>query len=56
MSLENRLDDRRYFRWVALHIAILDDHYRAFGQGKVPNAMTDDRYYNIRRMQELKLR
>ena len=24
--------------------------------GKVPNAMTDDRYYNIKRMQSLKLR
>ena len=28
----------------------------AFAAGKVPNAMTDDRYYNIKRMQELKLR
>ena len=28
----------------------------AFADGKVPNAMTDDRYYNIRRMQSLKLR
>jgi nucleoside-diphosphate-sugar epimerase len=28
----------------------------AFLAGKVPNAMTDDRYYNIRRMQGLKLR
>jgi nucleoside-diphosphate-sugar epimerase len=28
----------------------------AFGAGKVPNAMTDDRYYNIKRMQALKLR
>ena len=27
----------------------------AFVGGKVPNAMTDDRYYNIRRMQGLKL-
>jgi nucleoside-diphosphate-sugar epimerase len=34
----------------------ITDLDRAFGQGKVPNAMTDDRYYNIRRMQELKLR
>jgi len=24
--------------------------------GYVPNAMTDDRYYNIKRMQALKLR
>jgi nucleoside-diphosphate-sugar epimerase len=28
----------------------------AFHSGKVPNAMVDDRYYNIRRMQALKLR
>ena len=28
----------------------------AFDAGKVPNAMTDDRYYNIKRMQGLKLR
>ena len=28
----------------------------AFSAGKVPNAMTDDRYYNIKRMQSLKLR
>ena len=28
----------------------------AFNAGKVPNSMTDDRYYNIKRMQALKLR
>jgi nucleoside-diphosphate-sugar epimerase len=28
----------------------------AFDAGQVPNAMTDDRYYNIKRMQSLKLR
>ena len=28
----------------------------AFTTGRVPNAMTDDRYYNIKRMQSLKLR
>jgi nucleoside-diphosphate-sugar epimerase len=28
----------------------------AFNAGKVPNSMTDDRYYNIKRMQSLKLR
>jgi nucleoside-diphosphate-sugar epimerase len=28
----------------------------AFVAGKVPNAMSDDRYYNIKRMQSLKLR
>ncbi len=28
----------------------------AFLSGKVPNAMTDDRYYNIKRMQAVKLR
>jgi hypothetical protein len=28
----------------------------AFDAGRVPNPMTDDRYYNIKRMQSLKLR
>lgn len=28
----------------------------AFGAGKVPNSMTDDRYYNIKRMQSAQLR
>jgi nucleoside-diphosphate-sugar epimerase len=28
----------------------------AFAAGKVPNSMTDDRYYNIKRMQSLRLR
>ena len=28
----------------------------AFEAGKVPNSMSDDRYYNIKRMQGLKLR
>jgi nucleoside-diphosphate-sugar epimerase len=32
------------------------DLAQAFNAGKVPNAMTDDRYYNIKRMQSLKLR
>jgi nucleoside-diphosphate-sugar epimerase len=32
------------------------DLAEAFNAGKVPNAMTDDRYYNIKRMQALKLR
>ena len=32
------------------------DLTQAFNAGKVPNAMTDDRYYNIKRMQALKLR
>jgi nucleoside-diphosphate-sugar epimerase len=32
------------------------DLAKAFNAGKVPNAMTDDRYYNIKRMQALKLR
>ncbi|HEY6618706.1 MAG TPA: NAD-dependent epimerase/dehydratase [Steroidobacteraceae bacterium] len=32
------------------------DLKRAFLGGYVPNAMTDDRYYNIKRMQALKLR
>lgn len=32
------------------------DLKNAFNMGKVPNAMADDRYYNIKRMQALKLR
>ncbi|MBV8568869.1 MAG: SDR family NAD-dependent epimerase/dehydratase, partial [Methylobacteriaceae bacterium] len=28
----------------------------AFADGKVPNSMTDDRYYNIKRMQSVSLR
>jgi len=28
----------------------------AFIAGKVPNAMSDDKYYNIKRMQGLRLR
>ena len=32
------------------------DLTQAFNAGKVPNAMTDDRYYNIKRMQAVKLR
>ena len=32
------------------------DLREAFAAGKVPNAMTDDRYYNIKRMQALRLR
>jgi nucleoside-diphosphate-sugar epimerase len=35
--------------------AIADLH-DAFSAGKVPNSMTDDRYYNIKRMQTVKLR
>jgi nucleoside-diphosphate-sugar epimerase len=34
----------------------VSDLKEAFLAGKVPNAMTDDRYYNIRRMQTIKLR
>ena len=34
----------------------IHDLKAAFAAGRVPNAMTDDRYYNIRRMQALKLR
>ena len=33
----------------------IGDLKAAFTAGKVPNAMTDDRYYNIKRMQALKL-
>jgi nucleoside-diphosphate-sugar epimerase len=32
------------------------DLREAFAAGKVPNAMTDDRYYNIKRMQALRIR
>jgi nucleoside-diphosphate-sugar epimerase len=32
------------------------DLQSAFKAGLIPNSMTDDRYYNIRRMQRLKLR
>ena len=32
------------------------DLVAAFQAGKIPNPMTDSRYYNIRTMQELKLR
>jgi nucleoside-diphosphate-sugar epimerase len=35
--------------------AIIDLKH-AFLSGKIPNAMTDDRYYNIKRMQSLRLR
>jgi nucleoside-diphosphate-sugar epimerase len=34
----------------------IEDLKRAFEAGKVPNAMHDDRYYNIRRMRALQLR
>jgi nucleoside-diphosphate-sugar epimerase len=32
------------------------DLVRAFGAGRIPNPMDDDRYYNIRTMQAAKLR
>jgi len=32
------------------------DLKRAFDGGKVPDAMTDDRYYNIKRMQTYRMR
>ena len=32
------------------------DLVSSFQAGKIPNAMTDSRYYNIKTMQELKLR
>jgi nucleoside-diphosphate-sugar epimerase len=34
----------------------ITDLKRAFDGGEVPNAMTDDRYYNIRRMQAYRMR
>lgn len=33
-----------------------EDLKRAFGDGRLPDAMTDSRYYNIKRMQEVGLR
>ena len=32
-----------------------DDLCKAFASGKLPNSMTDSRYYNIKRMQEISL-
>jgi len=32
------------------------DLVRAFGLGRIPNSMTEDRYYNIKRMQRLQLK
>ena len=32
------------------------DLRKAFDAGKVPNSMTDDAYYNIKRMQRFRLR
>jgi hypothetical protein len=32
------------------------DLRRAFAAGKVPNALADDRYYNIKRMRAVQLR
>jgi hypothetical protein len=32
------------------------DLHGAFAGGRVPDAMSDDRYYNIKRMQSLQLR
>jgi nucleoside-diphosphate-sugar epimerase len=34
----------------------IEDLRNAFASGKVPDSMTDDRYYNIKRMQRLHLR
>ncbi|MEX2285945.1 MAG: NAD-dependent epimerase/dehydratase [Planctomycetaceae bacterium] len=34
----------------------IDDLVAAFGSGKVPDAMTDPRYYNIKTMQQVKLK
>jgi nucleoside-diphosphate-sugar epimerase len=34
----------------------VDDLVAAFGAGKIPNSMTDMRYYNIKTMQALKLK
>jgi len=34
----------------------IEDLRRAFAAGKVPNAMADDRYYNIKRMRAVQLR
>ena len=34
----------------------VDDLCRAFSAGKLPNSMTDNRYFNVRKMQEIELR
>jgi hypothetical protein len=34
----------------------VSDLVTAFGAGKIPNPMTDIRYYNIRKMQALNLK
>ena len=34
----------------------VQDLVAAFGAGQIPNSMTDTRYYNIKRMQELDLK
>jgi nucleoside-diphosphate-sugar epimerase len=49
---------RREFGFTAEHTVrdAIADLRAAFAAGKVPNAMTDDRYYNIKRMRGLKLR
>ena len=39
---------------VCIFVQSLFDHVKI--AGKVPNPMTDDRYYNLRRMQALRLR
>lgn len=49
---------RRELGFVANHTVedAIRDLVKSFQMGKIPNAMTDSRYYNIKTMQELKLR
>jgi len=49
---------RKELGFVAAHSVedAIRDLVAAFHAGKIPNAMTDSRYYNIKTMQELKLR
>lgn len=49
---------RKELGFIANHTVedAISDLVASFRTGKIPNAMTDSRYYNIRTMQELKLR
>jgi len=55
VSSEKILRDFGFSAKRSVSDAILDLK-SAFAAGRVPNSMTDDRYYNIRRMQSVRLR
>jgi nucleoside-diphosphate-sugar epimerase len=55
VSSEKILRDLGFSAKRSVSDAILDLK-SAFAAGRVPNSMTDDRYYNIRRMQSVRLR